>query len=152
MDLNLNHSGDMLEDLLGNDKEITLHLRDAMKQDSRARFRVTAILGGLIGAIGIILLFFPFIPGLITLWLMGMAVGMFLAGLFGMLLSMPVIDSVGVHLKVIDYVDNVIKNVGYRARNLMDETEDEEDSEEAPEEEEEEEEDDEDEEEEEGTD
>ena len=152
MDLNLNHSGDMLEDLLGNDKEITLHLRDAMKQDSRARFRVTAILGGLIGAIGIILLFFPFIPGLITLWLMGMAVGMFLAGLFGMLLSMPVIDSVGVHLKVIDYVDNVIKNVGYRARNLMDETEDEEDSEEAPEDEEEEEEDDEDEEEEEGTD
>ena len=143
-----------MEDLLGNDKEITLHLRDAMKQDSRARFRVTAILGGLIGVIGIIFLFFPFIPGLITLWLMGMAVGMFLAGIFGMLLSMPVIDSVGVHLKVIDYVDNVIKNVGYRARNLMDGTEEEEDSEEAPEEEEEEEEDDEDEdeEEEEGTD
>ena len=119
MDLNLNHSGEMIEDLLGNDREMTLHLRDAMKKDSKARFLLTAIIGGLLGMIGISFMFVAFIPGIVSLWMMGMAVGMFLGGVFGMLFSMPVTDSVGVHLRVIDYVDNVIKNTGYKNRNLM---------------------------------
>lgn len=127
MDLNLNHSGEMIEDLLGNDREMTLHLREAMKQDSKARFRLTAIIGGLLGFIGITFLFVPFIPGIITLWLMGMAVGMFLAAVFGLLFSMPVADSVGVHLKVIDYVDNVIKANEKKDRNLMSDRKDDDD-------------------------
>lgn len=121
MDLNLNHSGDMIEDLLGNDREMTIQLKEALKKDAKSRFRLTAIIGGLLGGIGLIFLFFPFIPRIIDLWLMGMAVGMFLAGVFGLLFSMPMTDSVGVHLKVIDYVDNVIRNPEYKNRNLMDE-------------------------------
>lgn len=120
MDLNLNHSGDILEDLLGNDRETTIALRDAFKNDSKARFRLTAIIGGLLGGLGIMFtVLLPFIPIVVDLWLMGMAVGMFLAGLFGMLFSMPVTDSVAVHLKVINYVDNVIKNSEYKRPDLL---------------------------------
>lgn len=119
MDFNLNHSGEMIEDLLGNDREMTLHLKEAMKQDAKARFRLTALIGGLLGVIGISFLFVAFIPGIITLWLMGMAVGCFVAAVLGILFSMPVTDSVSVHLKVIDYVDNVIKSNEKKDRNLM---------------------------------
>lgn len=124
MDLNLNHGEELIEDLLGNNREYTLALRDAFRDDSRARFRLTAIMGGLMGAIGIIFLVIPFIPGIITLWLMGMAVGMFLAGVLGLIFSRPLTDGVSVHLKVIDYVDNVIKNSDYRRPNLMDDKKD----------------------------
>lgn len=120
MDLNLNHSGDILEDLLGNNKEYTIALRDGFKNDSKARFRMTMIIAGLIGLIGFVFLFIPFIPGIITLWILGMTVGIFVAGLFGMLFAMPVIDSVSVHLKVIDYVDTVIRNTNWSPNNLMD--------------------------------
>lgn len=119
MDLNLNHSGEMIEDLLGNDRDMTLHLREAMKQDSKARFRMTSLIAGMFGVIGISFLFVGFIPGIVSLWLMGMAVGTIIAAVFGLLFSMPVIDSVGVHLRVIDYVDNVIKANDKKDRNLM---------------------------------
>lgn len=131
MDFNLNHSGDMLEDLLGNDREMTIALRDAFRSDSRTRFRITAILGGLFGFLGLFfMLIMPFIPIIVDLWFMGMAVGMFLAGALGLLLSMPMTDSVSVHLKVINYVDNVIKNTEYRRPNLMDDPKDDEEPEE----------------------
>jgi len=133
MDLNLNHGEELIEDLLGNNREYTLALRDAFRDDSRARFRLTAIMGGLMGAIGIIFLLIPFIPGIITLWLMGMAVGMFLAGVFGLIFSRPLADGVSVHLKVIDYVDNVIKNTDYRRPNLMDDPKEDEDEDEGEE-------------------
>lgn len=120
MDFNLNHSGEMLEDLLGNNKEMTINLREALKEDSTVKFRLTAILGVIFGFLGITFLLMPFIPKIIPLWIMAMAVGMIIAGLFGKLFAMPMIDSVSVHLKVIDYVDNVIKNSDYRRPNLMD--------------------------------
>lgn len=119
-DWELNHSGDILEDMLGNNREMTLALRDSMKKDTKARFKYTMILALLIGIIGISFLFVTFIPGIISLWMLGMTVGMFLAGLFGMLFSMPVTDSVSVHLKVINYVDNVIRNTEWKPNNLMD--------------------------------
>lgn len=120
MDLNLNHGGEIMEDMLGNNREYTIALRDAFRNDSKARFRLTAIIGGLLGFVGIMFMLIPFIPGIITLWMMGMAVGMFLAGVLGLLFSMPVTDGVAIHLKVIDYVDTVIKNADYRRPNLLD--------------------------------
>lgn len=119
MDLNLNHGEEIIEDMLGNNREYTLALRDAFKNDSRARFRLTAIVGGIIGFAGLMFLLMPFIPGIISLWMMGMAVGMILAGVLGLLFSMPLADGVSIHLKVIDYVDNVIKNSDYQRPNLM---------------------------------
>lgn len=119
-DWELNHSGDILEDLLGNNKELTLELRDAFSKDSKARFKFTVIIALLFGVLGISFLFVGFIPGIISLWLFGMTFGMFIAGLFGMLFAMPVTDSVSVHLKVIDYVDTVIRNTGWTPNNLMD--------------------------------
>lgn len=123
MDLNLNHSGEMIEDLLGNNREMTINLRDALKNDSTVKFRLTAILGIIFGFLGMTFLLMPFIPKIIPIWIMAMAVGMIIAGLFGKLFAMPLIDSVSVHLKVIDYVDNVIKNTDYRRPNLMDDPE-----------------------------
>lgn len=125
-DWELNHSGDILEDLLGNNRELTLALRDAFSKDSKARFKYTMIIALLFGVLGISFLFVRFIPMVITIWLLGMTVGMFVAGLFGMLFSMPVTDSVSVHLKVINYVDNVIRNTGWTPNNLMDGSEQEE--------------------------
>ena len=119
-DWELNHSGDILEDMLGNNKEMTLALRESMKKDAKSRFKYTMIIGVLLGIIGISFLFVRFIPTIISLWMFGMTVGMFLAGLFGMLFSMPVTDSVSVHLKVINYVDNVIRNQDWKPNNLMD--------------------------------
>ena len=119
-DWELNHSGEILEDVLGNNKELTRELRRAMSWDTKARFKYTMIIAFLFAVIGISFLFVSFIPNIISLWLFGMTTGMFVAGLFGMLFSMPVTDSVGVHLKVIDYVDNVIRNTGWRPNNLMD--------------------------------
>ena len=119
-DWELNHSGMILEDLLGNNMEMTRELRDAMSKDSKARFKYTVLIGLVFGVLGISFLFVPFIPGIITLWMFGMTFGMVIAGLFGMLFSMPVTDSVSVHMKVIDYVDNVIRNTGWTPNNLMD--------------------------------
>lgn len=118
-DWELNHSGDILEDMLGNNREMTLALRDSMKKDAKARFKYTMILALLIGIFAISFMFIRFIPIIISLWMLGMTVGMFLAGLFGMLFSMPVTDSVSVHLKVINYVDNVIRNTDWKPNNLM---------------------------------
>lgn len=119
MDFNLNHGEEIIEDMLGNNREYTLALREAFKMDSKTRFRITAIIAGLFGFIGLMFLLMPFIPSFIGLWMMGMSVGMFLAGIFGLLFSMPLADGVSVHLKVIDYVDSVIKNTDYRRPNLM---------------------------------
>ena len=119
-DWELNHSGDILEDMLGNNKEATRELKKAMQFDNKARFKFTMIVAFLLGIIAISFLFVRFIPNIISLWMFGMVAGMFLAGIFGMLFSMPVIDSVSVHLKVIDYVDNVIRNTDWSPNNLMD--------------------------------
>lgn len=119
-DWELNHSGMILEDMLGNNKEMTRELRDAFRKDSKARFKFTMLIALMFGIIGVSFLFVRFIPNIISLWLFGMTFGMFIAGLFGMLFSMPVTDSVSVHLKVIDYVDNVIRNTGWTPNNLMD--------------------------------
>ncbi len=118
-DWNLNHSGDILEDMLGNNREMTLALRDSMKKDSKTRSKFIMVIGLMFGIIGISFLFVKFIPGIISLWLLGMCVGMIVASLFGRLFSMPVIDSVSVHLKVINYVDNVIRNTDWKPNNLM---------------------------------
>lgn len=119
-DWSLDHSGEILEDLLGNNRELTKELRKAMTWDNKARFKFTMLIAFLFSVMGISFLFVPFIPGIITLWLFGMAVGMFVAGLFGLLFGLPVIDSVSVHMKVIDYVDNVIRNTEWTPNNLMD--------------------------------
>ena len=87
--------------------------------DNKVRFKFTMLITFMFSVIGISFLFVPFIPGIISLWLFGMAVGMFVAGLFGLLFGLPVIDSVSVHMKVIDYVDNVIRNTEWRPNNLM---------------------------------
>ena len=119
-DWNLNHSGDIMEDMLGNNREMTMALRDALANDSKSRFKYLMLIAFLIGIVGISFLFVGFVPTIISLWLLGMVVGMFIAGLFGMLFSMPVTDSVSVHLRVINYVDNVIRNTGWTPNNLMD--------------------------------
>ena len=95
-------------------------LRKAMTWDNKARFKFTMLIAFMFSVIGISFLFVSFIPGIISLWLFGMAVGMFVAGLFGLLFGLPVIDSVSVHMKVIDYVDNVIRNTEWTPNNLMD--------------------------------
>lgn len=118
-DWNLNHSGEILEDLLGNNRELTKELRKAMTWDNKARFKFTMLIAFMFSVIGISFLFVSFIPGIISLWLFGMAVGIFVAGLFGLLFGLPVIDSVSVHMKVIDYVDNVIRNTEWKPNNLM---------------------------------
>ena len=119
-DWELNHSGVILEDLLGNNKEMTRELRDAFRKDSKTRFKFTMLIALMFGVLGISFLFVSFIPNVISLWMFGMTFGMFIAGLFGMLFSMPVADSVALHMKVIDYVDNVIRNTGWTPNNLMD--------------------------------
>lgn len=119
-DWNLNHSGEILEDLLGNNRELTKELRKSMSWDNKARFKFTMLIAFMFSVIGISFMFVPFIPGIITLWLFGMVIGMFVAGLFGLLFGLPVIDSVSVHMKVIDYVDNVIRNTDWTPNNLMD--------------------------------
>ena len=119
-DWELNHSGEILEDMLGNNKEATRELRKAMSWDNKARFKFTMLIAFLLVIVAISFLFVRFIPGIVSLWIFGMVAGMFIAGLFGMLFSMPVIDSVGVHLRVIDYVDNVIRNTQWTPNNLMD--------------------------------
>lgn len=119
-DWELNHSGEILEDLLGNNKELTKELKDAFSRDNKTRFKFTILIGLLLGVLGISFLFVGFIPNIISLWLLGMTFGMIVAGLFGMLFALPVIDSVSVHMKVIDYVDNVIRNTGWTPNNLMD--------------------------------
>lgn len=118
-DWNLNHSGELIEDLLGNNREYTKELRDGLRKDSRVRFKYTAIVGALIGFIGLCFCFVPFIPIMVSLWLIAMMIGMILGGVFGMLFSMPLTDSVSVHMKVIDYVDNVIRNTDWKPNNLM---------------------------------
>ena len=119
-DWELNHSGDIMEDMLGNNRDMTLALRDSLRADSKSRFKYTMIVAMLLGILGVSFLFVSFIPKIIALWLLGMVAGMFIAGLFGMLFSMPVTDSVSVHLRVINYVDNVIRNTGWTPNNLMD--------------------------------
>ena len=119
-DWNLNHSGEILEDLLGNNRELTKELRKSMTWDNKTRFKFTMLIAFMFSVMGISFLFVSFIPGIITLWLFGMAIGMFVAGLFGLLFGLPVIDSVAVHMKVIDYVDNVIRNTEWTPNNLMD--------------------------------
>lgn len=119
-DWNLNHSGEILEDLLGNNRELTKELRKSMSWDNKARFKFTMLIAFMFSVIGISFMFVSFIPGIITLWIFGMVIGMFVAGLFGLLFGLPVIDSVSVHMKVIDYVDNVIRNTDWTPNNLMD--------------------------------
>ena len=118
-DWQLNHSGPIMEDLLGNNKEMTIALRNALKDDSKSRFRYTVVVAAMLGMVGLTFIFVPFIPKIVVLWFVAMMIGMVVAGLFGKLFSMPVTDSVSVHLKVIDYVDNVILTAR-RPNNLMD--------------------------------
>lgn len=126
-DWSLNHSGDMIEDLLGNSKEMTLNLADAMRQDSYVRFKLTLIVALVLSILSTVCMLF--LPLAIAFWMYGAVLGMFVAGLLGILFSMPPIDSVAVHMKVIDYVDNVIKNEDYKRPGLLDDSEEDEEEE-----------------------